>query len=371
MRIHSLFSAAAVLFALSSCGDADSTADIGANGAFASEEEVATTGDALLSNSAAVWLPMQEGNTWTLVSETTGATKTIAFSDVGGGIGWLDGLSRSEGFWAGVSPSSPNTLYSWNYDLRQWEPLYRFGYAVTRWTIGAGCDKFTLQRTESDANVVTPAGGFTGVRTISYTLNPPITARCIVPALAEVSFAPGVGPVKLVTGAGEKFVLQSAKVNGKKYPLAGGQVTSKLTFDALTYVNKSNTIFCITTPCPGNAVNAVAKYSYTVTNGTATSQTWQFNSGCQHDLQLVSSSGKVVADVANGRFCTQSLTSVTLSPGQSKTFSGELELIDTEGLQLNGTYSAKAFMTPRSGIVSSPVVPASASLKVSVVPAIQ
>ena len=129
-----------VVLSFSSCGDADSVADVGSGNGFAAEEEVGTTGDALLSNSAQVWMPMQEGNSWTLVS-ANGATQTLAYSDVGGGMGWLDGLS-SAGEWMGRAASAPNTLYAWNYDVAEWQPKFRFGYAVTPWTIGAGCDKF-------------------------------------------------------------------------------------------------------------------------------------------------------------------------------------------------------------------------------------
>lgn len=356
-------------FGLSACGDADSTAEIGNGAEFAAEEEVASTGDALLSSAASVWLPMQQGNTWTFTGET-GATKTISFDDVGGGIAWLDGMSR-EAQWVGVASSAPNTLYSWNGSLAKWEPFYRFGYAVTSWKIGSGCDAFTLKRTATDATVTVPAGAFTGARTIGYQHNPPITARCIVPVLSSVTFAPGVGPIAFSSGGGEKFTLTSARVNGKVYPAAVAAVTAKLTFDKTAYVNKSNTIRCITTPCPGNGENAVAKFTYTVTNGTKTSQTWQFSSGCQFDVQLVSTAtNKVVKSVADGLFCTQALTQVTLAPGQSKSYAGQLELALEDGTQLDGAYSAKAFMVPRQGVASAAVVPASANLTVSIVPAV-
>ena len=365
MRTSILFLMAAV--GLSACGDADSTADIGGNAQFAAEEEVASTGDALLSNSANTWLPMKEGNSWTLAS-ASGATLTVSYSDVADGIGWLDGLSRS-GEWTGVASSAPNTLYAWNSDLWQWDPLYRFGYAVTPWTIGAGCDKFTLKRTETNVTVVTPAGAFQNARTIGYTHKPPVNARCMVPVLSSVTFAPNVGVVKLVTGGGEKFVLKSAKVNGKTYPVTtpATGLTGKLTFDQTSYTNKSNTIRCITTPCPGNAVTAVAQFTYTVTNNTSASQTWQFSSGCQFDLTLTDSTGKVARTLSEGRFCTLALTSVTLAPGSSKSFSGQLELARTDGSQLEGTFSAQAFLIPR---ITAPTVPAKATIGVTIVPAL-
>jgi hypothetical protein len=353
---------------VSACGEAD--AEINGSTEFAAEEEVDSTADALLSSSAQVWLPMHEGNTWTLTS-ASGNTLTVSFSDVESRIGWLEGLSRS-GEWTGQASSAPNTLFAWNSDLRRWDVLYRFGYAYTPWSIGAGCDKFTLKRTETDVTVVTPAGTFREARTIGYTHTPPPNARCMAPVVSSVTFAPNVGVVKLVTGTGEKFVLKSAKVNGKSIPAAPvGGITSKLVLDKTAYVNKSNTIRCITTPCPGNAENAVARFTYSITNGTSSSVTWNFNSGCQYDLTLSDSSGKVVRTLSEGRFCTLALTSITLAPGQTKTLTGQVDLALADGYtQLEGNYTAKAFLIPRSGAVATQVAPASASFSVSIVPAV-
>jgi hypothetical protein len=161
-------------------------------------------------------------------------------------------------------------------------------------------------------------------------------------------------------------------VNGKTYPLApaGGQVTSRLTFDRTSYTNKSNTIVCITTPCPGNAETATASFTYTVTNATADAKTWQFNSGCQYDLSLTDSTGKVVRTLSETRACTLSLTSITLAPGQSKTFTGSVELATADGTQLQGSFVGRAYLIPRQGTVALPVASASASLSVTIVPAV-
>jgi len=352
---------------LSACGESD--AEIGGGEAmFAAEEEIDTTSDALLSNSAKVWFPMQEGNTWTFAS-SSGDTREISYSDVESGVAWLEGVGR-EGQWAGLSSSAPNTLYSWNYDAYRWEPLYRFGYAVTPWTIGAGCDKFTLRRSATDATVVVPAGSFTGARTISYTHRPPANARCMVPVLSSITFAPGVGPVMLMGGDGVKYTLRSARVNGKSYPAAPAAVTSKLTFDQVSYTSYSNTIVCITTPCPGNAVTAEARFTYSITNGTNETKTWQFNSGCQYDLTLTDAMGRVMRSASEGRACTLALTSINLAPGQTKTFTGSIELQTVDGTQLEGAFTGKAFLIPRSGAVATPVAPATASFSVRVTPAI-
>lgn len=355
------------------CGNADSASDINDGQLAAEEEDIGTTGDALLSNAASVWLPMQANNVWVLESTTTSATRTVSYEDLASGMAWANGLS-SEGHWIGVSSGTPNTTYAWSSARNAWEPLFRFGYASTSWKWQAGsgtsgCDKFTMQRTASDLTVVTPAGTFTGARTISLNMNPLPSVRCAAPFISTITFAPGVGPISIVAGNNEKFVLKSATVGTKKYPstTVPAGITSKLKLDALSYTNVRNTIRCITTPCPSNGKTAVAKFDYTVTNGTQTSQTWQFSSGCQYDLTVSDGSGRSVRAVSEGRFCTQALTSVTIAPGQSKTWSGQLELVDRDGLLLDGSFTAKATLIPRSGITSASPSPASAPLSVKVV----
>src|SRR4051812_39563588 len=85
---------------LFSCGNVDSVASVG--GGFSAEEETDSTSGALLSNSASTWFPMDEGNTWNFASATS--SRTLSFSDVWGGMGWLEGLSY-EGQWAGLASS--------------------------------------------------------------------------------------------------------------------------------------------------------------------------------------------------------------------------------------------------------------------------
>jgi hypothetical protein len=354
-RLLSVFVAVSVW----SCGGPDSTALVGGSGSMEAETEFETSSDALLSNAASVWFPMQEGNTWTLES-SSGARKVLTYSDVADGMAWLDGLTSS-GEWTGVSPDAPNTLYKWDDVSYQWSPYFRFGYAVTPWTVGSGaCSTFTARRTGTDVSIVTPAGTFGGARTIGFTMVTQPNVRCAMPAFNEVSFAPTVGPVMIKTAAGEKFVLKSAWVNGVTYPRAA-QPKSTLKSDKYSYVNQENTIRCITTPCPSNEVTAVAKLTYTVTNTTGASITWQFSSGKQFDVDVINSAGKVVKHWSDGRYFTMALTSFTLAPGQSKTFNIEVELKDAQGLQLSGAYSLKAYLTPRN---STP--PAAAQTPISV-----
>lgn len=330
------------------CGPGpDSSALVGGSGELEAETEFETTSDALLSNAAAVWFPMREGNTWTLET-SSGARKTIKYSDVEDGMAWLSGLS-STGEWAATTPDYPNTLYRWDDASWQWGPYFRFGYAVTPWTVGSGaCSTFTARRSATGATVVTPAGTFPSARSISFTLVTQPNVRCAMPAFSEVTFAPNVGPVMVKTAAGEKYLLKSALVNGTVYPrVATATAKGALKSDKYSYLNQSNTIRCITTPCPSNEVTAVARLTFTVTNTGSSAATWQFSSGKQFDIDVVDSAGKVVKRWSDGRYFTMSLTTFTLSPGASKTFTAEVELKDSAGQQLSGSYSLKAYLTPR------------------------
>lgn len=326
---------------LAACGP--NTAQVGTSMEGEADELGTTTGELALSNKADFWFPMEEGNTWTLVAPS-GASKKVGYSGVYEGVGFVDGLIN-DGRWMGTSPSAPNSLYSWNEADNTWSTFIRFGYAVTGWKWGQGaCNEYKVKRSATGITVTTPAGTFSDARTIKFERQPSPTARCMMPAFTELTFAPNVGLIAINTDS-EKFLLTSAFVGGKVIPAVGG-IKGSLKLDKVAYVNKPNTIVCITTPCPGNDVTAVAKATYTVTNTGTKSETWQFTSGCQFDVQLVDQTGKVVRSLAENRFCTLSLTQVTLAPGQSKTYTADLTLANRIGEQLFGTFTAKANLTP-------------------------
>ena len=213
--------------------------------------------------------------------------------------------------------------------------------------------------------VVTPAGAFVDTRTISVEQVPHPTALCTPPAISELTFAAGVGLVAFRTGRGERFALRSATVDGKPVPAAAGAVTATLTLDKASYTNTPNTIRCVTTPCPGNERTAVAKVAFTVANGSASSQTWSFRTGCQLEVELVSASGLVVKRLSDDRVCTMALTSVTLAPGQRRTWSAELPLADRDGLQLDGSYIARARLIPSSNPGAAPVASSAFTVRIA------
>ncbi len=327
--------------ALWACGP--NTASIGTSSQMEGESEIGSTTGELVSNSAALWFPMHEGNTWTLTSPS-GVVRTVTYEGVYEGVGHLSGLML-DGRWMGTGSSAPNSLYSWNENDNTWSAFLRFGYAVTPWSWGVGaCNAYTVKRSATNKTITTPAGTFSGTRTIAFDRLPSPTARCMPPAFTELTFAPGVGVIAIDTYDG-KFLLKSAKVNGKLFPAATG-IKGSLRLDKSVYINKPNTIACITTPCPSNEVTAVAKATYTVTNTGTRAEIFTFNS-CLYDMQLVDENGKTVYTLLSARLCLQALTTFTLSPGQSKVFTDELTLAN--GDQLFGNFTAKAFLTTSNG----------------------
>jgi hypothetical protein len=62
--------------------------------------------------------------------------------------------------------------------------------------------------------------------------------------------------------------------------------------------------------------------------------------------------------------CTLALTSLTLAPGQSRSYQASILLEDRDGLQLSGTYTVRARLIPSSNAASAPS--ATGSLRVDV-----
>ncbi len=317
-------------------------------------DETATTSESELTSSskASVWFPLSTGNTWTYESSTS--NRTVRLASVANGMAEVQGLLAAN-TWVGVSDTSANTLMQWDASGKAWRAWLRFGYASTTWTMGTQeCTGARLKRSATGSATVTPAGSFSDTRTISIEQIPSRTALCAPPAFTELTFAANVGVVAFRTGTGERFFLKTGTVDGRRVP-ANGSVTATVTLDKTSYVSKPNTIRCITYPCPTNEETAVAQATFTVTNGSTTSQTWQFRTGCQFEMEVLSASGLVVKRLSDDRACTMALTSVTLAAGQSKTWTSPVKLADRDGLQLDGSFSMRARLIPSSTAVTAPV----------------
>lgn len=340
-----------LVVALAACGpDAAMLAD--AQDIDADDGLATTEGELTSSSRTQRWFPMHEGNTWTFESSAGGA-RTLKLSSVGNGLAELSGL-LSTPVWIGVSPSSANTLMQWDSASRSWRAWLRFGFASTTWNVGTeACTGARLRRSATGAITTTSAGAFGDTRTLSIEQVPSKTALCAPPALSELTFAADVGLVAFRTGRGERFTLTSATVNGTRVSGAGG-LTSTVTLDAADYTNVPNTVRCITAPCPSNEVTAVAKVAFTVTNGTGTALTWSFRSACQVDVELVTASGQVVKRLSDDRVCASGVTTVTLEPGASQTWTESVPLADRDGLQLDGRFSVRARLIPSSSGAPAP-----------------
>lgn len=362
MTLRALLASFVSLFVLGCGPDAQSLVDAQD---VDTDEAVATVESELTSSSrVSVWFPTATGNTWTYESST--GSRTIRLANVGDGMAEVFGLTNSGGTWVGVSSSSANTLMRWDDGAGTWTSWLRFGFASTPWNVGtAPCTGAKYRRSATGTTTNTPAGAFGDTRTIAIEQVPSKTALCAPPAYSELTFAANVGLVAFKTGRGERFVLKSATVGGKQLPAGGGAVTASLTLDKASYVSTPNTIRCITTPCPSNEQTAVAKATFTVTNGSGTSQTWNFRTGCQFDLELVAASGLVVKRLSDERACTMALTSVTLAPGQSRTWSADVALSDRDGLQLDGSYTARARLIPSANASAAPAASRSFSVRVA------
>ncbi|MHB8873878.1 MAG: BsuPI-related putative proteinase inhibitor, partial [Myxococcaceae bacterium] len=256
------------------------------------DTDEAVLGAELGANDAAKWFPMSQGNQW--VFGSPGGTRTVEVTWAYGSSRHVTGLVAEGGQWLGYGASNHNTLSAWSQESYTWSAFIRFGYAVTPWRYDlseSACQRFIARRSATGVTVQTPAGTFANARSIAFDLDAPSNVRCAAPYFRELTFVAGVGPVKVVSGAGEVFLLQSAKVGAK---LIAAPLWAKVTSDKAVYLNQANTIRCITTPCPGNGVTAQAVFTLTVTNRGAASKTWHFSSGHQFDFEVLDASGAVV-----------------------------------------------------------------------------
>ncbi len=351
----------ASLLALSACGAG--AASTGVPGDLVATDVETTEGE-LSTSAVATWFPMQYGNTWNLVS-SSGSTRQIAISDTyQSTYAYVDGLTPG-GQWLGVASAAGTTLYSYSFTTEGWSTLIRFSTLGT-WqyeTSGGSCGTYNVTG-EKLSSYTTPAGTFSGVRSFTFNVKGGPTVRCAMPEISGLVFAPGVGVIAYTAGNGTVYKLKSAKVAGKTIPSSTpgtADVSSVVTTDKTIYTSQPNTIRCITTPCPSNEKAAEAKFTYVVTNRGTSSVTYQFSSGCQFNVELSDAAGRVVLNPIAVRSCIAALTNFTLQPGQSKTFTDTLELRDGSGELLNGTYTAKAYLMPRT---ASSAAAATATFKV-------
>jgi hypothetical protein len=357
--MNRLLTSALVSLSLLACGP-DAVANLGDDGADDAVEVF--EGELTSTSRSQTWFPLANGNEWTFTS-STGTTRTVKMTQVEDGMGLVTGLFPSP-TWVGITSPSATTMYLWN--GQAWLPWLRFGYARSQWkTSTAVCSGLIGERTATGTVITTEAGSFSDTRVIGFSPISSPTVRCAPAPVYELSFQAGLGLIGFRTGQGDVFTLTRAVVAGKVTPAPqAASVSAKVSLDQADYVSYPNTIQCITTPCPSNAQTATAKVTFELRNTSSTAQSWQFSTGCQFDVELVSSTGRIVRRLSDDRMCTYALTSLTLNPGQSRSYTANLELADATGLQLDGTYTVRARLIPSGNPALVPS--ATSSLKVAV-----
>jgi hypothetical protein len=138
-------------------------------------------------------------------------------------------------------------------------------------------------------------------------------------------------------------------------PPVGAGIAAMLQSDQYVYTNQADLVWC--PPCTTNippcklpcyligAQTAVARFTFTVKNEYNFPRAFQFASGQQFDLDLTDQTGRVVAAWSDDQYFFQLLTSFTLGPGESVTFTADMPLKDRDGQQFIGTYGVRAFLT--------------------------
>jgi hypothetical protein len=300
------------------------------------------------------WFPLEEGNRWTL--ESGSETLTISCDYDYGAFHWVSGLTAmGDPVWLGYSATTPTNLYVWNSDSGTWSRYARFGAFYSPWSFrfdDGPCGSFRARWVNNSLSVATLAGNFTGCRKVEFTqFNTQPNVKCAAPITAVV-FAPEVGPVALEKD-GKTYRLSSAVVGTKTYPAvtSGVRFAATLTTDQSLYVNMPNTIRCIRAPCPSNEVTAEAECTLTVRNLSAQPVTLQFSSGKQFDFEVSDQAGAVVKAWSDDRAFIQAFTQITFSAGETKTFSGKVELKDRSGQQLDGMYTLRGFLATSSAAI--------------------
>jgi hypothetical protein len=320
---------------------------------------VATAAPASAQTYAATrWAPLDAGNTWSYREQGGTETREIKVLQTYGAYRYVAGIfgARQE-LWFGyhAAPSYANNLFVWNGDAQAWYYGFRFGVTSTstRWGFkhgDGGCSEYTAGWKASGTTITTAAGTFRGCRQVGLEFRPAANVRCASAPDASYWFAPEVGIVRIVTAAGKTYDLETAIVGSKVYPIPAPApaLSAICSIDKRVYENVLRTVYCIRAPCPPVPEPATAQVSYTITNASSSTKTFQFSSGKQLDVEIFDPTGKVVKAWSDDRMFTQALTQFSLAPGASKTFTADVALLGRDGKLLDGTYTARAFLATAS-----------------------
>lgn len=283
-------------------------------------------------------LPMLPGNHWELAGLNSDSQIRVEERTETGVR--FSGLTRSGDLWLNIDEHAPNTILALNLDSEQWGPFLRLDRRS--WVFrasNAACDRFRVTRLD-DQMVATGVGQFSA-KAFRFEVLAPANVRCEAPAFDKLLLSQDVGPVTVVA-AGAEATLQHAMI--KDTVLHHTMMPTALLMEQTEFVNKANTIRCVTQPCPTNEVTATAKFALTVTNAEAHMHQCEFRTGKQQDFELINHAGEVVKAWSDGRSFLKEPTAIAFDPGQRRSLEGELELTDRNGVQLDGTYTVRASM---------------------------
>jgi hypothetical protein len=272
-------------------------------------------------------LPLRAGNVWTLGDGTD--TRTVRVVHSSGSVHLVEGLAADGPVWLAFAGSR---LWVWNVGERTWQTMVNFGSttAQSTFSFGSSCEQYTSVRSGALQTVVTPAGTFSRARRYDFTVRPPPHVRCAMPRFAGLTFVENVGLVQWHTSTPVTFSLQRASVNGRDYPEPTAKAT--VTMDKAQYRL-------------GADGAATLRATLVVKNETTRPMTFQFSSSQQFELEVQTSSGETAYFWSADKSFLAALSSFTLQPNQSRTFT---ETFDLQNAQ-PGWHLVRAWLPTRAG----------------------
>ncbi len=300
------------------------------------------------------WFPLQKDNTWVLQLTNTD-TRIISCLPVSGLKLLVRGLFQED---IQVRGNSSGVLFGLG-TTHNWQALFRFGRPnKLPWRFNLTADRCTAEQAHwlpNNETIVTPAGTFTGCRHLQLAKDNRVKSTCVAEDPSELWFAPNIGPVGLRSAQGDLYLLTSAKIGQQSLPPATNNVVATLAADRNSYLNIGSGLIC--PPCVtnipaceiacriGGPVSATAHLTFVVSNQSTSQVIFTFPTSQQFDIHLIDQSGAIVKAWSDGLAFTNIITTLTMQPGQTNTFTGDMLLTDRHGQQLQGGYVAEAFLT--------------------------
>lgn len=306
------------------CGPESAAVIDGEHEPLAGPDEVASTTEQALT--ASNFFPLRSGNTWTFTDGAAGS-RTVRVSRSSGSVHLVEGFSSSP-VWMAVTGSR---LWVWNGTTRAWQTFVNFASAAeTRVSFGGPCETYAVRQAGNKLALVTPAGSFSPAVRYELTMTPPPHVRCAMPPLAALTFAENAGLVEIRDPNQVVFALERASVSGRSYPVPTAKAT--LTMDRAQYRL-------------GADGTATLRATLVVKNETTRPMTFPFASSQQFELSVETSSGETAYFWSADKSFLTALTSFTLAPGQSRTFTETFTLQNAAP----GWHTVKAWLPTRSG----------------------